>query len=79
MPHVDAGEWRLVVEGEGLKRVELDLPQLQRSFKKHTITATVQCAGAPAPFPFIGQSAREGAAAPSQHRSAGWLLLCCLP
>ena len=33
------------VEGEGLRTVELSLKDLQARFKKHTITATLQCTG----------------------------------
>ncbi len=33
------------VEGEGLRTVELSLKDLQTRFKKHTITATLQCTG----------------------------------
>ena len=33
------------MEGEGLRTVELSLKDLQTRFKKHTITATLQCTG----------------------------------
>ena len=33
------------VEGEGLKRVNLSLKDLTTLFKKHTVTATLQCTG----------------------------------
>ena len=33
------------VEGEGLKRVELSLKDLTTKFKKHTVSATLQCTG----------------------------------
>ena len=33
------------MEGEGLRTVELSLKALQTQFKKHTITATLQCTG----------------------------------
>ena len=33
------------VEGEGMKRVELSLKDLTTRFKKHTVTATLQCTG----------------------------------
>ena len=33
------------MEGEGLRTVELSLKDLQARFKKHTITATLQCTG----------------------------------
>jgi len=39
------GAWRVVVEGEGIKRLELDVDALQRDFKKYTLAATVQCSG----------------------------------
>ena len=33
------------MEGEGLKRVNLSLKDLTTMFKKHTVTATLQCTG----------------------------------
>ena len=36
---------QLRVEGEGLRRLELSLADLHTRFKKHTITATLQCSG----------------------------------
>ena len=33
------------VEGEGMKKVELSLKDLTTKFKKHTVTATLQCTG----------------------------------
>ncbi len=45
VPDIDGSEWRLVVEGEGLRRVVLDLETLQTRFKKHTLAVTVQCSG----------------------------------
>ncbi|KAK9836142.1 hypothetical protein WJX81_004420 [Elliptochloris bilobata] len=45
VPHVDAATHSVRVEGEGLRTVELSLKDLQTRFKKHTITATLQCTG----------------------------------
>lgn len=45
VPHVDPATWSVRVEGEGLKRVELSLKDLTTKFKKHTVTATLQCTG----------------------------------
>ena len=36
---------QLRVEGEGLRRLELSLADLHTQFKKHTVTATLQCSG----------------------------------
>jgi len=33
------------VEGEGMKQLELSLKDLTTKFKKHTVTATLQCTG----------------------------------
>lgn len=38
-------EAQVRVEGEGLRTVELSLKDLQTRFKKHSITATLQCTG----------------------------------
>jgi cytochrome b involved in lipid metabolism len=45
VPEVDPARFALTVEGEGLRTVRLTLDELKSNFKKHTITATVQCAG----------------------------------
>ncbi|MEW5307520.1 MAG: hypothetical protein WDW36_009909 [Sanguina aurantia] len=45
VPTVDADAYRLRVEGEGLRTMDLTLEALKTKFKKHTITATIQCAG----------------------------------
>ena len=37
--------WQVSVDGEGLKRVTLSLKDLTTMFKKHTVTATLQCTG----------------------------------
>lgn len=42
---VDEKTYRLRVEGEGLRSLELSLEDLKRNFRKHTVTATIQCAG----------------------------------
>eukprot|EP00887_Chlorella_sp_A99_P003634 scaffold7.g3634.t1 len=44
-PDVDAAAYRLTVEGEGLRTVKLSLEDLKTMFRKHTITATLQCTG----------------------------------
>ena len=36
---------QLRVEGEGMRAVEFSLKDLQTKFKKHTVSATLQCAG----------------------------------
>ena len=36
---------QLRVEGEGLRTIELSLKDLRTKFKRHTISATLQCAG----------------------------------
>jgi sulfite oxidase len=46
VPVVDPKTYRLVIEGKGLRRrVELSLEDLKTLFKKHTVTATMQCGG----------------------------------
>ncbi|XP_069761634.1 sulfite oxidase, mitochondrial isoform X2 [Narcine bancroftii] len=45
VPEVDPKQFRLNIEGEGLKSVQLTLRDIQTKFPKHTITATLQCAG----------------------------------
>ncbi|GLC42769.1 hypothetical protein PLESTM_001377800 [Pleodorina starrii] len=45
VPHVDAASYRLKVEGEGSRSLELSLDDLKSRFRKHTVTATVQCSG----------------------------------
>lgn len=42
---VDADSYRLTVEGEGLRTVQLSLQDLKTKFKKHYVSATLQCAG----------------------------------
>lgn len=42
---VDVDTYRLHVEGDGMRTVNLTLDALKTIFKKHTITATIQCAG----------------------------------
>ena len=45
VPEVDGEKWRLGVSGEGLKALELSLEDLRTKFRKHSVVATVQCAG----------------------------------
>ncbi|MGH0145741.1 UNVERIFIED_CONTAM: hypothetical protein FKN15_038759 [Acipenser sinensis] len=46
VPEVDPERYRLEISGEGLpKAVSLTLEDLKTKFPKHTVTATLQCAG----------------------------------
>lgn len=45
VPEVDLATYTLSVGGEGLSEVTLTLDSLKTRFKKHKVTATVQCAG----------------------------------
>ena len=46
VPVVDAKEYRLVIEGKGIKApIALTLEDLKTLFPKHTVTATMQCGG----------------------------------
>lgn len=45
VPTVDPKAWKLRIEGEGLRTVELSLEELQTRFRKHVQAATIQCAG----------------------------------
>eukprot|EP00245_Coleochaete_scutata_P010478 TRINITY_DN3671_c0_g2_i1.p1 TRINITY_DN3671_c0_g2~~TRINITY_DN3671_c0_g2_i1.p1 ORF type:complete len:580 (+),score=104.36 TRINITY_DN3671_c0_g2_i1:155-1741(+) len=45
VPKVDPDTYELTVEGEGLRTLKLSLEDLKTKFKKHTITATLQCSG----------------------------------
>ncbi|KAK9856098.1 hypothetical protein WJX84_011307 [Apatococcus fuscideae] len=45
VPAVDLAAYALRIEGEGLRTIELSLKDLQTMFKRHTISATLQCAG----------------------------------
>lgn len=45
VPEVDMASYKLRVEGEGIRTVEFTLDELKSKFKKHTVAATVQCAG----------------------------------
>ncbi len=36
---------QLRIEGEGLRTIELSLKDLRTKFKRHTVSATLQCAG----------------------------------
>ncbi len=44
VPQIDAGSWRLRVEGAGAQAMELRLDELKQ-MPTHTITATIECAG----------------------------------
>jgi sulfite oxidase len=43
--HVDPKEWKVVVTGNGVKEVELNLKDIQTKFQHHTLACTLQCAG----------------------------------
>jgi len=45
IPEVDPSTWRLTVEGELLRTVELSLDQLKRDYEVVTMTAVLECAG----------------------------------
>lgn len=45
VPEVDAEKYRLSIGGEGMRSVNLTLDDLKTRFKKHSVVATVQCAG----------------------------------
>jgi sulfite oxidase len=45
VPDIDGKEYSIEVDGEGLKRLSLSLDDLKSNFKKHSITATIQCTG----------------------------------
>lgn len=45
VPHVTAEEYRLQIEGEGVRAVTLTLDDLKTKFKHHTVAATLQCTG----------------------------------
>ncbi|KAL4433958.1 hypothetical protein ABPG75_000399 [Micractinium tetrahymenae] len=45
VPQVDPAAYRLRIEGEGVRSLELSLEELKTKFKRHTITATLQCTG----------------------------------
>jgi hypothetical protein len=45
VPHVDPATYRLRVEGEGLRTMELSLEDLKTKFRRHSLTATMQCTG----------------------------------
>ncbi|XP_048474850.1 sulfite oxidase, mitochondrial isoform X2 [Rhincodon typus] len=45
VPDVDPKNYCLQIMGEGLKSIQLTLDDLKTKFPKHTITATLQCAG----------------------------------
>ncbi|KAG2487321.1 hypothetical protein HYH03_014038 [Edaphochlamys debaryana] len=45
VPHLDAEAFRLRVEGEGTRALEFSLEELKTRFRKHSVTATVQCTG----------------------------------
>ncbi|KAK9820662.1 hypothetical protein WJX74_001642 [Apatococcus lobatus] len=45
VPLIDPAAYTLRIEGEGLRTIELSLKDLKTKFKRHTISATLQCAG----------------------------------
>ncbi len=45
VPEVDAGEWRLRVQGLVERDLELSLETLREAFREREVTATLQCAG----------------------------------
>jgi len=45
VPDIDPKAWRLRVEGEGLRTLDLSLDDLKARFKKHVIAASLQCSG----------------------------------
>ncbi|KAG2422511.1 hypothetical protein HXX76_015979 [Chlamydomonas incerta] len=45
VPAVDTQAYRLQVAGEGARALELSLADLQSRFRKHHVTATIQCSG----------------------------------
>jgi len=45
VPKVDPNTYRLIVEGEGVRRVTFSLEDLKSRFPKHTVVAAAQCAG----------------------------------
>ncbi|XP_044169226.1 sulfite oxidase-like [Acropora millepora] len=45
VPDIDEKTYELEITGEGMKPMKLSLEDLKTKFPKHTITATMQCAG----------------------------------
>lgn len=45
VPVIDEKDFRLEVQGDGVKGIKLSLKDLKSKFKSHKITATLQCAG----------------------------------
>ncbi|XP_064618699.1 sulfite oxidase-like [Lineus longissimus] len=45
VPNVDAKNYKLTVSGLGVKTMEFSLNDLKKKFKKHTVKATMECAG----------------------------------
>jgi len=46
VPEIDVNSYTLEIEGFGLKSPKtLSLQEIKTKFPKHTITATIQCAG----------------------------------
>ncbi|MHB1571571.1 MAG: molybdopterin-dependent oxidoreductase [Solirubrobacteraceae bacterium] len=45
VPEVDAGEWRLVVDGLVTKELVISLQDLRERFPRRTVAAAMQCAG----------------------------------
>ncbi|KAI3434691.1 hypothetical protein D9Q98_002754 [Chlorella vulgaris] len=45
VPQIDPETYRLKVEGEGLRTMELSLEDLKTRFRRHSVVATMQCTG----------------------------------
>ncbi|KAK3736503.1 hypothetical protein QZH41_009389, partial [Actinostola sp. cb2023] len=45
VPAIDDNDYRLTLSGKGVRDVSLSLMDLKHKFKKHTVVATLQCAG----------------------------------
>ncbi|KAL6785904.1 hypothetical protein ACKKBG_A00640 [Auxenochlorella protothecoides x Auxenochlorella symbiontica] len=45
VPRIDEAQYSLRIEGQGIKTLDLSLDRLKAEFRKHTVTATVQCSG----------------------------------
>lgn len=45
VPVIDEASYKLVIDGEGMRTLELSLDDLKTRFRKHSVAATIQCAG----------------------------------
>lgn len=45
VPHIEPAAYSLRIEGEGLRHVELSLEDLKTKFKRHSVSAAMQCSG----------------------------------